>query len=385
MRSSGIRRSARRIAASSTRVAADRARTRSRRRGSRGTRASSRRRSIASARPRAGCSRAPTWPRGRRRSSPSSTFDYRGLTVCKTQPWAAGPVGLQQLALLEGFDLAELSTAEFVHVVTECGKLAFADRDALYGDCEDVPLETSSFAEYNAERRALVGEDRRRRRTYPGRGRLPTVPDVAEVDGRLGGADAGRHGPPRRRRSFREPDLGDAERRVAAELPGDLLHSAGRSGRGRRCSGSRKGCASSLQPGARPRTTLSPGLALRDGEPYLAWGTPGGDQQEQWAIHVIPSSRRSRDEPAGGDRRARVPHRPPHLVVLPARALAEVARARVTVRFADGRRPCSAAATTSRSWPAWSAGRVTAVAREPDGLLRAGANPRGMQGYAVGR
>src|SRR5206468_5597548 len=58
---------------------------------------------------------------------PVVTLDYRGLTVCKTQPWGAGPVGLQQLALLAGFDLAELSTAEFVHVVTECAKLAFAD------------------------------------------------------------------------------------------------------------------------------------------------------------------------------------------------------------------------------------------------------------------
>ena len=48
-----------------------------------------------------------------------------------------------------------------------------------------------------------------------------------------------------------------------------------------------EGLASSLVPGTRPRITLSPGLALRDGEPYLAWGTPGGDQQEQWALHVF--------------------------------------------------------------------------------------------------
>ena len=72
---------------------------------------------------------------------PVAKLEYGGLTVCKTLPWAAGPVGLQQLALLDGFDLAELSPAEFVHVVTECAKLAFADRDALYGDGE-VPLET---------------------------------------------------------------------------------------------------------------------------------------------------------------------------------------------------------------------------------------------------
>ena len=98
-----------------------------------------------------------SWTRRSSRSPPSSTA---GLTVCKTQPWGAGPVGLQQLALLQGFDLAELSTAELVHVLVECGKLAFADRDALYGDAEDVPLERLLSKEYNDERRALVARRR---------------------------------------------------------------------------------------------------------------------------------------------------------------------------------------------------------------------------------
>ena len=108
---------------------------------------------------------------------PVVTLDYRGLTVCKTQPWAAGPVGLQQLALLEGYDLAELSNAEFVHVVTECAKLALADRDALYGDCE-VPIDVLLSPEYNVERRTLVGESAAAA-CGPGRGRLPSVPDLA--------------------------------------------------------------------------------------------------------------------------------------------------------------------------------------------------------------
>src|SRR4029450_11891037 len=89
---------------------------------------------------------------------PVVSLEYRGLMVCKTRPWAAGPVGLQQLALLEGFDLAELSAAEFVHVVVECGKLAFADRDALYGDAEDVPLETLLSPAYNDEPRGPTGD-----------------------------------------------------------------------------------------------------------------------------------------------------------------------------------------------------------------------------------
>src|ERR1700691_937736 len=72
------------------------------------------------------------------------TYDYAGLTVCKTQPWGQGPVFLQQLALLSGFDLAgmEPDSTEHIHTVTEAGKLAFADREAWYGDpaFSDVPL-----------------------------------------------------------------------------------------------------------------------------------------------------------------------------------------------------------------------------------------------------
>ena len=101
----------------------------------------------------------------------AATYDYRGITVCKTGPWGSGPVALQQLALLEGFDLQALSEAELVHVVTECAKLAFADRDALYGDA-DVPLDTLLSRDYNDARRALVA-DEAAARYEPGLGRLP--------------------------------------------------------------------------------------------------------------------------------------------------------------------------------------------------------------------
>ncbi|MFO7571396.1 MAG: gamma-glutamyltransferase, partial [Gaiellaceae bacterium] len=110
-----------------------------------------------------------------------ATFDYQGLTVCKTGAWGSGPVGLQQLSLLAGFDLAELSEAELVHVVTECAKLAFADRDALYGDGE-VPLDALLDEEYASKRRALVGEDASEAHE-PGLGRLPRVPTVPAAPG----------------------------------------------------------------------------------------------------------------------------------------------------------------------------------------------------------
>src|ERR1700761_962848 len=90
------------------------------------------------------------------------TYDYGRYTVCKTGPWGQGPVTLQQLALLKGFDLEGLdpTSADFVHLQVECAKLAFADREAFYGDPDfvDVPTATLLSDTYNAERRRLVGD-----------------------------------------------------------------------------------------------------------------------------------------------------------------------------------------------------------------------------------
>jgi gamma-glutamyltranspeptidase / glutathione hydrolase len=311
---------------------------------------------------------------------PPATLDYRGLTVCKTLPWGAGPVGLQQLALLAGFDLAELSAAELVHVVTECAKLAHADRDALYGDAE-VPLETLLSKAYNDERRALVAEDASAE-YVPGLGRLPRLVE-AEVT-----AGAG------------EPTRGDTVHLDVVDRRGNML-SATPSGGWLQSSpvipalgwplGTRaqmfwleEGLPSSLRPGARPRTTLSPGLALRDGEPYLAWGTPGGDQQEQWALHAFV-----RHVDLGLDLQAAIDapeFHTDHLISsffprgFARRSLSVEERFGEEV-IADLRRRGHEVEVT----PPWSLGRVSAVAREPDGLLKAGANPRGMQGYAAGR
>ena len=146
-----------------------------------------------------------------------------------------------------------------------------------------------------------------------------------------------------------------------------------------------EGLPSSLRPGARPRTTLSPGLALRDdGSPYLAWGTPGGDQQEQWALHVF-----LRHVDQGLDLQAAIDapdFHTDHLISsfyprgFARRSLSVEERFGEDV-IAELRRRGHDVAVT----PAWSLGRVSAVAREADGLLKAGANPRGMQGYAAGR
>src|SRR5581483_5730038 len=113
---------------------------------------------------------------------PPATFDFRGLTVCKTAAWGQGPVFLQQLALLDGFELEALPDAEYVHVVVECAKLAFADRDAFYGDA-DVPLGRLLSREYADERRRLV-EDTASAELRPGEGgRLPASAVAAATVG----------------------------------------------------------------------------------------------------------------------------------------------------------------------------------------------------------
>ena len=145
-----------------------------------------------------------------------------------------------------------------------------------------------------------------------------------------------------------------------------------------------EGLPSSLAPRTRPRTTLSPGLALRDGEPYLAWGTPGGDQQEQWALHAF-----LRHVDLGLDLQAAIDapeFHTDHLISsfhprgFARRSLSVESRLGDDAIEGLRRRGHDVEVT-----PPWSLGRVSAVAREPDGLLKAGANARGMQGYAVAR
>src|SRR6266542_2572391 len=308
------------------------------------------------------------------------TFDYRGVDVCKTGPWGSGPVALQQLALLEAFDLAELSEEEFVHVVIECAKLAFADRDALYGDA-DVPLETLLSRGYNARRRALVGEEASPE-YEPGLGRLPTLVRAARP---LAGAG--------------EPTRGDTVHLDVVDRWGNMISATPSGGwlygsplipalgwpLGTRAQmfWLEEGLPSSLRPGARPRTTLCPGIALRDGRPWLAWGTPGGDQQEQWAFHVFL---RHADRGLNLQEAIDAPEfHTDHLISsfhprgFERRSLA------LEGRFdADVVGGLCARGHEVTMWPDWSAGRVTAVQNE-DGQLRAAANPRGMQGYAVGR
>ena len=315
------------------------------------------------------------------------TFDFRGLTVCKTGPWGQGPVFLQQLALLDGFDLAELSAAEYVHTVVECAKLALADREAFYGDPArvDVPLERLLSTAYNDERRRLVGAEASGE-LRPGGGRLPRLVHATTAVGA---------GEPTRtvgRGDTVHLDVADRFGNVVSATPsGGWLQSSPvieelgwPLGTRAQMFWLEEGLPASLAPRTRPRTTLSPSLALREGRPYLAFGTPGGDQQDQWTLNVF-----LRHVVFGDDLQAAIDapsfhtdHAPssfhprqaePRSLSLEERWGDEVA--------ADLRRRGHDVLVTDP----WSLGRVTAVSRSADGVLRAGADPRTMQGYAAGR
>ncbi|TML57783.1 MAG: gamma-glutamyltransferase family protein [Actinobacteria bacterium] len=310
---------------------------------------------------------------------PVASYEYGETTICKTGPWGSGPVALQQLALLEGFDVGGLSEAEFVHVVIECAKLAFADRDALYGDV-DVPLETLLSREYNDKRRALIGAEASS--AYePGMGRLPTLVEAGQMAG------AG------------EPARGDTVHVDVVDRWGNMISATPSGGwlygspvipdlgwpLGTRAQmfWLEQGLPSSLRPGARPRTTLSPGLALREGTPWLAWGTPGGDQQEQWGFHVFL---RHVDRGLNLQEAIDAPEFHTDHLISSFYPRAFVPRsleleARFPRSVIDDLRARGHEVTIQ---PDWSLGRVTAV-QKADGQLRAAANPRGMQGYAAGR
>jgi gamma-glutamyltranspeptidase/glutathione hydrolase len=341
------------------------------------------------------------------------SYDYRGATLVKGGPWSQGPVLLQQLALLAGFDLDDLDPVgpDFVHIVTECAKLAYADREAWYGDPDfvDVPMATLLSPAYNDARRKLIGEHASLE-LRPGRpdGREPYVlvggADVAPAVG-IGEPTVGPMG----------GGIGEPTTSELGVVAGDTCHldiidrwgnmvSATPSGGWLQsspvipelgfCLGTRQQIAwldersaSALAPGKRPRSTLSPTLALKDGKPWMAFGTPGGDGQDQWStqlflhhVHHAMNLQEAIDCPEFNNDHAPSSFYPraanPGGLTLegrfPEQTCSELEKRGHKLRWGD----------------TWSGGRLTACAREetPEGVvLKAGANPRGMQTYAVGR
>ena len=325
---------------------------------------------------------------------PPATLEFRGWTVCKTRAWGQGPVLLQQLALLDGLDVRPGSTV-FAHTVVEAAKLAFADREAWYGDpaVADVPLDELLSSGYSGERRRLIGDtaSAQLRPGSPG-GRAPRLPagiGAGTSDVTSGEPTVSRTGETR----------GDTCHVCVADRFGNLIACTPSGGwlqsspvvpelgfaLGTRLQMTwlEAGLASSLTPGRRPRTTLSPTLVLRDGLPRLAFGTPGGDQQDQWQLtfflnHAV----------GGMDLQAAIDAPAFHSTHFPASFYPREAFPRQVVvesrlgddAVADLRRRGHEVAVSDP----WSLGRMCVVEND-GGTLRAAANPRAMQNYAVGR
>jgi gamma-glutamyltranspeptidase/glutathione hydrolase len=346
-------------------------------------------------------------------------FDYGRYTVLKCGPWNQGLVALQQLALLKGFELDGLDPAgpDFIHLQVEAAKLAFADRDTFYGDPNfvPVPVETLLSGAYNDLRRKLIGNRASlelRPGTIPGFGKAI---DARAAEGRRVAVAATGAGEPTVGRVWTHDDDDDPalEGALAATgaVRGDTVHfdiidrqgnmiSATPSGGWLQsspvipalgfCLGTRAQQfwldpehPAALMPGKRPRTTLSPTMALREGEPYLVWGSPGGDQQDQWIpqfflrhVHARMNLQEAIDAPAW-----HTEHFPSSFWPRTSRPGVVVVESRVPKGTVDELRRRGHIVEVG---DAWSEGRLTAASR--DGVRRrAAANPRGMQGYAAGR
>jgi gamma-glutamyltranspeptidase / glutathione hydrolase len=309
-----------------------------------------------------------------------ASADYRGVTVFKCGPWSQGPVFLQQLKLLEGFDLRamEHNSTDYIHTIVEAAKLAFADRDAYYADPKftDVPMAPLLSDEYSNMRRRLID------------------PAHASLDERPGDPRAMRalmaDAPERRSWGAGTIHVTAADRSgnmIAVTASGGWIPSSPVIDTLGFPLGSRMQTfylderhPNALQPGKRPRTTLSPSLAMRGDEPYLAFGTPGGDQQDQWTLQFFLNV-----VDFGMDLQAAIeapkfstPHF--HSTFFPH------TRMPGTLRLEERIEKSVRAALASRGHKIevkspWSEGHVLAVQVDrAAGLVRAGADPRGQLG-----
>jgi gamma-glutamyltranspeptidase/glutathione hydrolase len=311
------------------------------------------------------------------------SVDYHGLTVCKCGPWTQGPVFLQQLRLLEGFDLPKLghNSPSYVHTVVEAAKLAFADRERFYGDPDfvDVPLKLLLSREYADERRKLIDPRKASLEMRPGHG-PKSVPE--DVSGR--------------------PDTfrGDTTHTCAADERGNLAAAT--------CSGGwipsspvvpglgfpmgtraqmfwlDPHQANALAPRKRPRTTLTPSLVLKDGKPLMVFGTPGGDQQDQWTLQFFLNH-----VDFGMNLQQAIDAATFHSIHFPSSFYPREAKAGglvVESRVPEAtRRELEARGHKVRAAGAWANGKVMAVRRdEKNGVLSGAVSPRGQVGYVSG-
>lgn len=331
---------------------------------------------------------------------PPQSVEFRGTRVFKADAWGQGPALLETLAILEGFgdDEIDPSTPAGAHRIVEAMKLGMADREAYFGDHDDLPGLVAELVnpDYIAERRRLIGSAATlepRAGDLPGRSPYRGLPSTGVGGGQGAGAGEPTVAPNGRVAGDTcHIDVVDRWGNMASVTPsGGWLQSSPHIEELGFCLGTRlqmtwldPSAPSALKPGRRPRTTLTPTLVHRDRRNAVALGSPGGDQQDQWQLLYLIRTLALGQEPqvaidAPAFHTTAIPssfwprhHEPGGLVV----------EDRVGEAFLDEMRQRGHVVTVA---PGWSLGRLSAVHREPSGLLSAAANPRGEQGYAVGR
>ncbi len=335
---------------------------------------------------------------------PPLELDYEGWTLSKTNSWGQGPVLLQTLQLLSNTGIGQMPVegSDFIHTTIEAIKLAYADREAYYGDPDfyEVPMDRLLSSDYARMRAGMIGADASDQ-TRPGRlaglehladAAIARVADLAEV---AVGADAG------------EPTMAHLANRRGDTVHIDVIDrwgnmvSATPSGGWLQSSPIVPGLGfalnsraqmfwlapdlpSSLAPGRRPRTTLTPSMARHEDGTRMAFGTPGGDQQDQWQlifflrlVHGGMNLQEAIDSPLFHSQ-----HFTPSF--FPRRALP----GQMMIEENAGKDVIAALRARGHEVNVaeeWSVGRLTAAARGSDGIMRAAATPRLMQAYAVGR
>ena len=335
---------------------------------------------------------------------PALSVEHHGWTVSKCGLWTQGPVLLQALQILSNDDFGSMDPcgAPFVHLVTEALKLAFADREAYYGDPDfnDLPADILLSKEYGAKHRDRISETAS---TEQRPGAIEGCENWAEAflqrAARGGAASAGIGGG--------EPTMAHLGNRSGDTVHIDVVDRWGNMVSATPSGGWLKsnpvipglgvplnsraqmfwlepGSPTSLAPGRRPRTTLSPSMARTPDGSRLAFGTPGGDQQDQWQlsfllrlIHHGMNLQEAIEAPLFHTAHLQASFyprgsKPAHLMVEPNFGDAVIEDLKSRGHQLEVSAP-------------WAIGRLTAAMREPDGFLRAAATPRLMQAYAAGR
>jgi gamma-glutamyltranspeptidase/glutathione hydrolase len=331
------------------------------------------------------------------------TYPYRGLEVHKCPTWTQGPTFLQHLAILGGFDLEQLghNSADYLHVWIEAAKLAFADREAYYGDpwFDAVPMDVLLSDAYTVARRNLIG-DRSSRQMRPGdvgQG-VPTYAtvDVATDNRRSLGVAASDI----KDLGLGHAHVGDTTHLDAVDREGNMV-AATPSGGWIGTSPVIKGLGfplgtrgqmfylnpqrpNALAPHKRPRATLTPSLVTQRGEPFMVFGTPGGDGQEQWTLqfflnHVVfgMNLQEALDAPT-----VHSIHFPSSFYPRPAYPGRVVAESRLSPAVIDDleRRGHEVVRTA-----AWGNGKVMGIRYDKvRGVIMGGVAPKGNIGYAIG-